>query len=276
MFGYVKTFKPELKVREYEMYRSVYCTVCKRIGKKYGHALRFSLSYDFAFLAMLGISLEAEGCQDFEKSHCVYNPLKKCSYTKGYEDVFDFTCAASVIMLYYKLCDDVRDMGAIKSFLRRSYRLIIKKAYKRAAREFPQIEKIVSDMDSSQVKSEKAGSAVDAAAEPTAVALGKLCALLSNDDVNRRVLQRIGYCVGKWVYLADALDDMEEDKKRGNFNPLLSTDTANAMGNLNVCSNEAGSSFELIANGIYAPILKNIFYLGMPNVVKTILKEKDK
>ena len=275
MFGYVKNFKPELKVREFEMYRSVYCTVCKRIGKQYGHIIRFSLSYDFAFLAMLGISLEKE-CNEFKKTHCVYNPLKKCSYTCGYDSVFDYTCAASVIMLYYKLCDDVRDSGFVKGMPRRIYRSLIKGAYKKAARNYPNIEQVMTEMDSAQIIAESEGSAVDTAAEPTAIALSKICAMLSHDEVTVRVLERIGYCVGKWVYLADALDDMERDRKQGNYNPLLFTDTDNAVGNLNVCSNEAGASYELIADGLYAPILKNIFYLGMPNVVKSILKEKSK
>ncbi len=275
MFGYVRVFKPELKLREFEMYRSIYCTVCKRIGKQYGHIMRFSLSYDFAFLAMLGISLK-KSCPEMKKSHCVYNPLKKCSYTCGYDDVFDYTCAASVIMLYYKLCDDVRDKGFVGSLSRRVWRLLIKRAYKKAVVDYPEIELIVNEMDSSQIKTEQKLSAVDAASEPTAVALGKICRGMSEDAAVSRVLERIGYCVGKWVYLADALDDMQRDEKQGSFNPLLSTDTDNAVGNLNVCSNEAGASYELIADGVYAPVLKNIFYLGLPNAVKSILKAKEK
>ena len=274
MFGYVKTFKPELKVREFEMYRSVYCTVCKRLGKKYGHLVRFSLSYDFAFLAMLGISLK-KGCPEIKKSHCVYNPLKKCSYTEGSDEIYDFTCAASVIMLYYKLCDDVRDSGAFSRLFKRTYRSLIKGKYKRAARDYPDIEQVVRDMDSAQIEYESLEGTIDKAAEPTAIALGKLCAMLSQDEITCRILERIGYCVGKWVYLADALDDFESDKKRGNFNPLSETDRENTVGNLNVCSNEAGASYELIADGIYAPILKNIFYLGMPNVIKSIIKAKE-
>ncbi len=274
MFGYVKTFKPELKVRELELYRSVYCTVCKRIGKQYGHIMRFSLSYDFAFLAMLGISLE-NGCHEIKKSHCVYNPLKKCSYTCGCDQVFDYTCAASVIMLYYKLCDDVRDSGFFSGLPRRVYRLLIRGKYKKASRKFPDIDSIVREMDSTQIMTESSDSAVDSAAEPTATALGKICAGFSDDDTVKRVLERIGYCVGKWVYLADALDDMETDSKRGNFNPLSATDVDNAVGNLNVCSNEAGAGYELISDGIYAPILKNIFYLGMPNVIKIIMNNKE-
>lgn len=274
MFGYVKIYKPELKVREFELYRSAYCTVCKRLGKKYGHLMRFSLSYDFAFLAALGLSLSGE-CPDIKKSHCVYNPLKKCSYTEGCDSVFNLTCAASVIMLYYKLTDDVRDSGLLAGLLRRIYRAAVKGKYKRAVRDYPAIEAVVANMNSTQIESESAHCGIDAAAEPTAVALGEICAMLTDDAVKKRILERIGYCVGKWVYLADALDDLEKDIKRGNFNPLTDTDIDNTVGNLNVCSNEAGASYELISSGVYSPILKNIFYLGMPAEIKHILNKKE-
>lgn len=275
MFGYVKIFKPELKIYEYEVYRSVYCAVCKRLGKKYGHAVRFSLSYDFAFLAVLGLAAENK-CLNIKKSHCVYNPLKKCSYTECDSGVFDFTCAASVIMLYYKLTDDVRDSGFFKSMPRRIYRSLIGRKYRRAANEYPDIEAAVAEMNALQIKSEAENSTMDVSAEPSAAALGKVCSLLAKDDTQSRILYRIGYCVGKWVYLADALDDLEDDLKHGNFNPLADADTENAVGNLNVCSTEAGASFELLGKNAYAPILKNIFYLGMPAEIKRILNKKEK
>ena len=53
MLGYVQVFKPDLKVREYEIYMGYYCGVCKYIGKEYGQLPRMALSYDAAFLALL-------------------------------------------------------------------------------------------------------------------------------------------------------------------------------------------------------------------------------
>ena len=53
MFGYVKVFRPELKVCEYEQYKGVYCSLCQTLGKRYGFASRMTLSYDFTFLALL-------------------------------------------------------------------------------------------------------------------------------------------------------------------------------------------------------------------------------
>ena len=53
MFGYVKVCKPELRVREYEEYKAVYCTLCKTLGKEYGVLSRVLLRYDATFYVLL-------------------------------------------------------------------------------------------------------------------------------------------------------------------------------------------------------------------------------
>lgn len=59
MFGYVKAYKPELKVRDYEQYKAVYCSLCKTLGREYGLFARLTLSYDFTFAALLRLALSA-------------------------------------------------------------------------------------------------------------------------------------------------------------------------------------------------------------------------
>ena len=53
MFGYIIAEKSELRIKEYDMYKAVYCSLCKTLGKKYGVISRFTLSYDFTFLGLL-------------------------------------------------------------------------------------------------------------------------------------------------------------------------------------------------------------------------------
>lgn len=95
------------------MYKGVYCALCKRMGREYGVLSRMTLNYDFAFLAMLGLAVE-EGCAGFERQRCLFNPLKKCLCCKGGE-AFSFAAAASMVMLYYKLKDNVTDQTFLKS-----------------------------------------------------------------------------------------------------------------------------------------------------------------
>ena len=58
MFCYFRHYKPHMRVCEYESYKSVYCALCKQIGKEYGFLSRFTLNYDFTFLALLGLAVD--------------------------------------------------------------------------------------------------------------------------------------------------------------------------------------------------------------------------
>jgi len=274
MFGYVKIHKPELKVKEYEQYKSVYCTLCKRLGKSYGHLIRMTLSYDFAFLSMLILS--ANGSEvSFKKGKCVYNPFKKCNYTECDNGAYDFSGAAAVIMLYYKLIDDIRDKNFFQSIPSLILKMLIKNKYNKACLNYPQIDDIIKTMDNEQVAAENDNLGLDYVSEPSAKALGKICEFSASDD-KKRIMYRIGYCVGKWVYLVDALDDKEDDIKNKCFNAVKNLDNEVVVSNLNVCSNEAGVAFELLNDNLFSNIIRNILYLGMPAEVGRILIEKVK
>ena len=90
----------------------------------------------------------------------------------------------------------------------------------------------------------------------------------------------VAYCLGKWIYLLDATDDIIDDKKSGNYNPLLleSRDIKEvieniAKPNLNVCRVEAQKGFELIECKDLITILENILYLGIEKKQETVLGE---
>jgi hypothetical protein len=57
MLGYIVPDKPELKVREYELYTGYYCGICKSIERRYGQVPRMALNYDSVFLALVIASL---------------------------------------------------------------------------------------------------------------------------------------------------------------------------------------------------------------------------
>jgi len=276
MFGYVKIHKPELKVKEYEQYKAVYCTLCKKLGKIYGHSVRMTLSYDFAFLSMLLLNLSNQSVC-FKKGKCVYNPFKKCTYTEcdaKVDEIYSFVSATAVIMLYFKLTDDIRDKAAFNRLTSRLFRCIIKNKYKKAALNYPDINEILLSMNSEQIGAEIQNNDIDIVCEPSANALGKICELAAGDD-NKRVLYRIGYCVGKWVYLADALDDLEDDLKHNRFNAIKDMNIDDVVSNLNVCSNEAGAAFELLNENVFSNTIRNILYLGLPTEIKRIKEKKN-
>ena len=62
MFGYVKICKPELKVKHYEAYKGVYCSLCKTLKKEYGVLASLTLNYDFTLLALTRLAFAEECC----------------------------------------------------------------------------------------------------------------------------------------------------------------------------------------------------------------------
>ncbi len=273
MFGYVKACKPELKIKEYETYKAVYCSLCKKLGKSYGILSRFTLSYDFTFLALLNMSLQ-DGCDGFVQKRCAFNPLKKCNYCKNL-DAIDMPAAAAMIMLYYKILDNIADERGFKKVTYWCLKPIFSRAHKKAAKNYPQIEAAVSEYIAAQNALEKENcNSIDKAADPTAKVMEKILMLCSRNEMQQRVLQRMGYCLGRYIYLLDAAIDLPEDIKKGSYNVLknINDDDINdrIKKQLYFCVNEASKAFELLDIKKYKNILGNIIYLGLE---ETFLKE---
>lgn len=281
MFGYIKAEKQELKIREYETYKAVYCTLCKVMGKRYTPLLRFTLSYDFAFLAMLNAAM-GESKVDYEKKVCTCNPLKKCVYCKDKEP-FYMPSAAAVIMLYYKLCDNIADEGFFKKIGYFILKLVYSHSHKKAAKQYPQIEKNVKEYILAQknIEDQKSGD-IDKAADPTATCLGKIFELCSSFDMQKRVLNRLGYCMGRYIYMLDAAVDFDNDKKSGSYNPIIYNSELSAYDNQKLKEDlqekimlnaiEAQRAYELLDIKRYKTILDNILYLGLESVQKKEIK----
>ncbi len=276
MLGYIKAYKPELRIKEYEMYKAIYCSLCKQMGKRYGFLTRFTLSYDFTFLALLNMSLAQDTCL-LDKGRCVCNPLKKCIYCKGSEELLAMPSAASVIMVYYNIRDNVEDERGIKKLFYRFLSLLFRRAHKKAAADYPHIEEAVKDYITKQSQLEKDNvQDMDAAAAPTSEVLSKIFPLCSQDEKEKRVLERLGYCLGRYIYLADARSDLDDDKKKGRYNPLISygDGAERAERNIYMCIHESINAFELINIRQFKNILGNIIYMGLEDTYKRSLNNE--
>ena len=277
LFGFVRIEKSELKVKEYEMYKAVYCSLCKALGKHYGIIARFTLSYDFTFLALLNMSLK-EDCVKIERKCCTFNPLKRCNYCKN-TDSLDMPSAVAMIMLYYKICDNIADEKGFKKLGFVLLKPIFSGAHKKAAKKYPQAEEYVKEYITCQAKLEKENcSSLDIAADPTAKALSNIFTLCSEDELHKKVLDRLGYCMGRYIYLLDAACDFEQDIKKGGYN-VLKVDCKSkeeaierVKPQLYFCINEAIKAFELLDFKNNKHILGNILYLGLEETFKKELK----
>jgi hypothetical protein len=178
-------------------------------------------------------------------------------------------------MLYYKILDNIADERGFKKMGYWCIKPLFSRAHKKAAKNYPDIECAVAEYIAAQNILEKEGcTSIDEAADPTAKVMDKILTLCSDDEMQKRVLSRLGYCLGRYVYLLDAVVDLPEDTKKGGYNVLKSIDKDEVKerikGQLYFCTNEAAKAFELLDIKKYETILGNIIYLGLE---ETFLKE---
>ena len=285
LFGYITPCKAELRMKEFEAFRAVYCGLCHQLGKSFGPVARLTLSYDFVFLAMLAYS-QAEASPQIKRGRCACNPLKRVPLCCG-DDVLAFSADAAALMIYYNLLDKIEDSGFFSKIGYSLLRPLAANARRSAGKRQPRIDKIFEELSVNQRKVEaKSNVGIDEAAEPSAKALAELSMALSESPVQKRVLERLGYLAGRYIYLCDALDDIEDDLRDCSFNPLVtrffkdSQDEAAkkcardyARDSLMLTIGEAGQTMNLLEMSSFAPVLENIIYLGMAERVEKILKK---
>lgn len=214
MFGYVLPNKMELKVKEYELFKAYYCGVCKSIKKHFGQLPRMTLSYDMTFLAILLDSIEDERTS-VQSERCFVHPNKKKPYVLD-NKALSYAAFCNVALTYFKLVDDKEDDKSItSSFLSFILKGYFKKFPKDSDKILLEVEKSLKDLS----KLEKGGVAqsIDEISHPFAHLVGYLISVYNSNDEN---LYNLGYNLGKWIYLIDAIDDLEKDMKKNKFNPL--------------------------------------------------------
>ena len=281
MLGYVKTDSQELRMREYQYYRALYCGLCHRMGKCTGNCSRMTLSYDFVFLAAVRLSLTGEK-PTIKKQRCLLHPLRPRPTAQKCE-ALDYCADASALLVYHKLLDDLRDEKGFKKARAILMRPFLSVAFRRAKRRHPKLNdaiatylKRLSDMENEQ--SDFLGA--DTLAEQFGLLMGEVFSEgLESSDA--RIAANMGRAVGHWIYLVDAADDFDEDRKRNRFNPYRKlfgdtpsdADWENLRNALTAHLIRAEQSLSLIDNyptPELREILSNILYLGLVQTGKRV------
>lgn len=214
MFGYVRADTPYLYIKDDNLYRAMYCGVCKGIGQVCGQAARMGLSYDVTFLSVILHNIAGIDVK-IEKSHC----LTHCIRSRQMANVDELTrqlAALNTALVYYKYTDDIADGDK-----GRGKRLWFKKGFRRVKEKYPEIERIVRENLVKQEQVERANvDSFDRAADATANMLAEFSDYALGDKATKHT-HNLFYAVGKWIYLIDALDDYDKDVKKGAYNPFV-------------------------------------------------------
>lgn len=293
MFGYIRIDKPELRVREYEAYRAAYCGLCRSMGKCTGCGSRMTLSYDFAFLLIFRMILN-EAKPEIVFLRCPVHPLRKRAMLETDEEGEYVSCAAALLS-YYKCKDDLADERGRKRLRARMLLPSAKRMRRRALKRLPalraldgEIERLTLEIKAAEEKKEPS---VDLYASLSGEMLSHIFSFGLPEE-KARIARTVGRHVGKWIYLVDAYDDLDEDRKKGRFNPYLllwGTDDGEekkedrresvrvALLSELLDAEKAIDLLDHYENRDFSEVLRNILYLGMPKTADLVLKgEKTK
>ena len=274
MFGYVVPLRGELKVRELDAYQGVYCGLCHTLGRRYGFLPRLLLSYDFAFLAM--VLAGTEGSVALERRRCVACPVRGKRVCPARPEL-DTAADASVILTYWKLRDSVADRGFFRGLPARLLSILLRPAYRKAARLRPDFDRqTVSCLEELRTLEEEGSLSLDRTADTFARILAG-AAPDTGDRARDRALGQLLYHVGRWIYLVDAWDDLEEDRAAGRYNPLLlrfhdgpEAHREEVRLTLGHSLNLALSAYHLTDAGPWNGVVLNILCLGLPMVEEAV------
>ncbi|MCL2044910.1 MAG: DUF5685 family protein [Oscillospiraceae bacterium] len=279
MFGYIRPFEGELRVNELELFKACYCGLCHCLKKKYGLISRFILNYELVFLSMLFWDSEQE--PKISKKRCIASPIKKKNYCTE-SAAFDSCAAYNVILTWWKLKDNISDESFLKSIPNRAFSFLLRRAYKKAARDFPQFDITVRQSLASLAQYEANDeTSLDAAADFFAQILP---AAIAEDlpETKSRPMEELLYHLGRWIYIVDACDDLEKDLKGNRYNAVavryppengkLTKNASNLVKSTLIHSgNLIGLAFDLLPENPWTQIVGNVIYLGMPYVSDSVM-----
>jgi hypothetical protein len=213
MFGYINPDRPHLFIKDETLYKALYCGMCKSIKKGCGQMARTALTYDMAFMSALLHNISNVDVK-IKKKRCGLHLIKKRPMAEP-DDMSVLLGCINTALAYYKLLDDKLDKDKKGMFA-----FLYKKGYKRTLNSHPSVAKIIAAQMEEQRKLEEQNCAIiDAACEPTAQMMKALSTYVLNGFATPHT-EGLFYDIGKWIYLADALDDYDKDVKKGRYNVL--------------------------------------------------------
>ena len=217
MFGYVLPDKPNMFMKDYALYRAFYCGLCKSIGKKCSEVMRFTTNYDITFLNVLYHAIFDQDVVIKEET-CVLGPFKKKPIVQD-DELTQIIIDVNNILGHYKCVDDIKDNKSASKWM--FDKMILKKHYKRAKVNLEVIDKLVSNgYEKLRELEKKECKSVDIVADPFANIMKGIAKELFKDKYNDSIGDMM-YALGKWVYVVDAIDDIDDDYNGKKFNLFL-------------------------------------------------------
>ena len=214
MFGYVRINKMDLTFREFDYYKGYYCGLCKYLKENHGEISRLSLNYDITFLIVILTALYKLD-SDITYERCIANPLKK--KMRIVNEITEYAASMNILLSYYKLEDNLYDDNGIKDKLAYElYKGKLKKAYEKYPQKAEYIKQQLGNLRELEKQESKS---IDKVSNTFGNLMGEI--FVYKKDEYEQNLRNIGFNLGKYIYILDAYEDLEEDNNMERYNPFI-------------------------------------------------------
>ena len=285
MFGYTIPLDMAMSSQDNAAYRGYYCETCHQLRDGYGVMSTIIVSYEMTFASVLLNSVLSGGEQLTEPKT---GPLCVFRHSTSSNELMRKLAAYTVLVANNDLVDDKLDGPSIKS----NFGLIwMNHSIERARKDFPEYDRLIMEGYEELRVKEQAGCTDPIEMGYTSAKSMIDVMRLMNGDEWTPVLEELFRNLGAWVYIMDAIDDLDDDWKKDQYNPFLAGKdefpgsqefiTANlysiseivgtVVGRIQKAYTELRPSMHMNTG-----ICDNIIFQGVPTTVKLVMSGRSK
>jgi len=196
-------------------YRSCYCESCHQLRRNFGIISTAAVNYDMTFNGIILNSISPNGVKEQNMRNGMI-----CIFGRALDsEVLKKVAGYTLLLTKWELEDDRNDDPNIRSS---TASIVLGRAIRKAERTYPEYDEWVS-------KGFQALRRIEERGDDDAVRIGKEFAsylMPAMRDIAgstwTKDLEDLFVNLGTFVYLMDAVDDLDEDYMKGTFNPFLS------------------------------------------------------
>ncbi len=272
MFGYVVVNQPEIKIKDFDEYRSFYCGLCRELRERFGISGQITISYDLTFVLLLLDGLYEPPVRK-GKTRCAVHPVRTQKVRKS--RITEYAADMNLILTYYKCLDDWNDE---KKFSRLCFAKLLEKGNRKIEASYRQkVRRIVSLLEQLSAWERAGETDIDKMSGCFGKIMEEIFAY--QKDHWEPSLRRMGFYLGKYIYLLDAYEDVEKDVENGNYNPfsqdyIMEGFEEQVRKFLLMMLAEACREFEKLPILRHGDILRNILYSGVWTRFETVSRER--
>ncbi|MDF1661100.1 MAG: DUF5685 family protein [Planctomycetota bacterium] len=232
MFGTLKPHRCQLESADSQAHQNFYCGLCKSLDVHFSPFHRALVNHDSVFVALVTDGL-LENSATRSSCRCPMNPLLSKDTAAASETAMKFATAVQILLAESWLADRAIEGSSLAGATRRLFSASFKKAHRMLDSLGVSLEPLQHFEKWQHAVETHADPTPESAAEPTARALGYIMTQIAKlpgapkqlkTEKNQSDLHEFGRALGRVIYYTDALEDVEKDQKKAQFNPCLDSD----------------------------------------------------